>query len=588
MRKPSPIRVWNWLAAAGLLFCLASFAAAQQTPKVWKDPATGHSTTQAQTAEPALHTPVGEDENYLRAREEWFLQDRRLPDGSVGAGMRLKAIEYANQLLEDQRKMGLVPPEGAVPPIEGFLAPTVWTEIGPSPIAVPPPFPSSIFPFFGSPSIAVRVAAIAVNPLNKDVVYLGAAAGGVWKSTDGGAHWLPKTDTQLSLSTGSIAIDPSSCTVTDCSTIYVGTGEQNFSGDSYSGAGILKSTDFGSTWTQQGANVFLGPGGGSFSSSRLDGGAHIGAIVVDPLPPVGQHIALAGVFRFSSPALSGIYRTTDGGNSWTGPVAGMSGAAGTAIVFHPTSSGVVYAALSASGDPTLAGVYRSTDHGATWTRMIGTAANPFPTTNVGRIDIDLARSTPNTLFALVAKADGTGLLGLWKTTNASSGANADWIQQINTPDFCTSTGGSQCFYDLTIRVSPNNANLLFAGGSSGDSQAVPFNYRALFRSTNSGANWSTVANGATSSLHVDLHALAFSSNGNRLYIGNDGGVWRSDSPAGRAIDYTNLNATLAITMSYPGHGVHFSDENIMFVGTQDNGTQRDRKSTRLNSSHEWI
>src|SRR5207245_1540339 len=65
-----------------------------------------------------------------------------------------------------------------------------------------------------------------------------------------------------------------------------------------------------------------------------------------------------------------------------------------------------------------------------------------------------------------------------------------------------------------------------------------------------------------------------SGNGGRLYIGNDGGVWRSDNTAARAIDYTNLNTTLAITMSYPGHGVHFSDENIMFVGTQDNGTQR--------------
>src|SRR5437870_5104945 len=581
MRIPPILPVWPWLATAGvLLLCLSPCAAAQAqkpAPAPFESPAKPQKPAATVAQPPAEQPPtagpkgapspdaIPEDEDFLKGREEWFLGDRTLPDGSVATGMRQRALKHVDRMIETQRRMGWLPLESAAPLATDFPGPSASTSIGPQPINVAP----GVFPFNGSPSNSGRVAALAVDPRNPDVAFLGAAAGGVWKTIDAGLNWTPMTDNQPSLSIGSLAIDP-----TNSSIIYVGTGEQNFSGDSYSGAGVLKSTDGGATWTQQGANVFLGPGGGSFSSSRLDGGAHIGAIVVDPLSPVGQHIALAGVFRFSSPALSGIYRTTDGGNSWTGPVAGMSGAAGTAIVFHPTSSGVVYAALSASGDPTLAGVYRSTDHGATWTRMIGTAANPFPTTNVGRIDIDLARSTPNTLFALVAKADGTGLLGLWKTTNASNGANADWIQQINTPDFCTSTGGSQCFYDLTIRVSPNNANLLFAGGSSGDSQAVPFNYRALFRSTNGGANWSTVANGATSSLHVDLHALAFSSNGNRLYIGNDGGVWRSDSPAGRAIDYTNLNATLAITMSYPGHGVHFSDENIMFVGTQDNGTQR--------------
>src|SRR5437870_5770959 len=582
MRIPRILRVWPWLAVAGvLLLCLSPFETVQAQKLAPAPPAspTKPQKPAATAAQPLAQQqstgrPKGapspdaipEDGDYLKEREEWFLGHRTLPDGSVAAGMRQEALKHVDRMIEMQRRMGLLPLENAVPLATDFPGPSAWTSIGPQPINVSS---SGFFPFNGGPSNSGRVAALAVDPRNPDVAFLGAAAGGVWKTIDGGVTWTPLTDQQPSLSTGSIAIDP-----TNSNIIYVGTGEQNFSGDSYSGAGVLKSTDGGTTWTQQGANVFIGPGGGSFSSSRLDGGAHIGAIVVDPLSPVNQHIVLAGVFRFSSPALSGIYRTTDGGNSWTGPVAGMSGAAGTAIVFHPTSSGVVYAALSASGDPTLAGVYRSTDHGATWTRMIGTAANPFPTTNVGLIDIDLARSTPNTLFALVAKADGTGLLGLWKTTNASSGANADWIQQINTPDFCTSTGGSQCFYDLTIRVSPNNANLLFAGGSSGDSQAVPFNARALFRSTNSGANWFSVANGATSSLHVDLHALAFSSNGNRLYIGNDGGVWRSDSPAGRAIDYTNLNATLAITMSYPGHGVHFSDENIMFVGTQDNGTQR--------------
>src|SRR3989449_2005486 len=219
--------------------------------------------------------------------------------------MRQKALKHVDRMIETQRRMGWLPLESAAPLATDFPGPSAWTSIGPQPINVAP----GVFPFNGSPSNSGRVAALAVDPRNPDVAFLGAAAGGVWKTIDAGLNWPPLTDNQPSLSIGSLAIDP-----TNSSIIYVGTGEQNFSGDSYSGAGVLKSTDGGTTWTQQGANVFLGPGGGSFSSSRLDGGAHIGAIVVDPLSPVGQHIALAGVFRFSSPALSGIYRTTDGGD----------------------------------------------------------------------------------------------------------------------------------------------------------------------------------------------------------------------------------------------------------------------------------
>src|SRR3989449_5906603 len=93
----------------------------------------------------------------------------------------------------------------------------------------------------------------------------------------------------ISLSIGSLAIDP-----TNSSIIYVGTGEQNFSGDSYYGAGVLKSIDGGATWTQQGANVFVGPGGGSLSSNQLGGGAHVGA---DPLVSSCHQIGRSGVFR---------------------------------------------------------------------------------------------------------------------------------------------------------------------------------------------------------------------------------------------------------------------------------------------------
>src|SRR5206468_9545966 len=97
----------------------------------------------------------------------------------------------------------------------------------------------------GAPYSAGRVAALAVDPRDPKVVYMGAAGGGVWKTTDGGQHWTPLTDDQPSLATGAIALAPSNPDI-----VYVGTGEQNNSGDSYYGAGVLKSTDGGATWTQ--------------------------------------------------------------------------------------------------------------------------------------------------------------------------------------------------------------------------------------------------------------------------------------------------------------------------------------------------
>src|SRR3989442_3024160 len=333
MRISPVLPVWPWLAPAGvLLLCLSPCRSAQaQKPALapFESPAKPQKPAATVAQPPAEQPPtagpkgapspdaIPEDEDFLKGREEWFLGDRTLPDGSVATGMRQRALKHVDRMIETQRRMGWLPLESAAPLATDFPGPSAWTSIGPQPINVAP----GVFPFNGSPSNSGRVAALAVDPRNPDVAFLGAAAGGVWKTIDAGLNWTPMTHNQPSLSICSLAIDP-----THSSIISVGTAEQNFSGDSYSGAGVLKSTDGGATWTPQGANVFLGPGGGSFSSSRLDGGAHIGAIVVDPF---NHQIVLAGVFRSTSPTLSGIYRTIDGGANWTGPLV-MAGATGRA------------------------------------------------------------------------------------------------------------------------------------------------------------------------------------------------------------------------------------------------------------------
>ena len=172
------------------------------------------------------------------------------------------------------------------------------------------------------------MTALAVDPRDASVVYAGAAGGGVWKTTNGGAVWTPLTDTQPSLSVGSIALDPSAPDV-----VYVGTGFlENATPNLYHGAGVLKSTNGGLTWTR-----LAGPFSRSLTIEQ--GGAQVTSIAGHPSN--GQ-IVLAGV-RAGGTVPSGVYRSTDGGNGWTNV---LSGGTGRTVLFDPHNGDVAYAAIA--------------------------------------------------------------------------------------------------------------------------------------------------------------------------------------------------------------------------------------------------
>jgi hypothetical protein len=566
MRKPGPIRVWNWLAAAGLLLCLASFAAAQTTPKVWKDPATGHSLTAAQAAGPELHQ-VGEDEDFLQKRHDWFYRQRAYPLGFIPPNARLNALKEMDAIIEEEIKRGLRPPKGAVAPQQqGSVEPRIGFPFSSTGMSIGPTPENNTFGngFFGTPTDSGRVAAIAVDPsdLTGKTVYIGGANGGIWKSTDSGAHWTPLTDNQPSLAIGSIAIAPSNASI-----IYVGTGEQDFvsinpttGGEAYYGAGVLKSIDAGANWTQL-AGPFVGP------LSNLVGGARIPAIAVHPTNP---NIVLAGVLFTSSggQAAAGIYRTMDGGLNWT-QILSASGTVGTAVVFDPSNGNNVYAALGSIFGNSNNGVYKSTDAGLTFTKLGG----GLPTVNVGRIELAIAASSPTTLYASIANSSNVSgsLLGLFKTTNG--GTTWTQLQSGSGPgafDYC----GGQCFYSHAIAVSPVNANLVIAGGTAGFGAGVaPF--QTVFRSTDGGVTFTDIHIGSSGvRVHADQHAFKFSGDGSVLYDGNDGGVWRTDNPTAAVgmLDWVNLNGTLTLAEFYPGFAVDENNANRAIGGTQDNGT----------------
>ena len=242
--------------------CGRLFAQDQDSPQ--SSPGTG-KTAQARYDEDG----EGKESGFVKKRMQWFHDQRAFPHKTIPAGIRTLAIRERDRklALESAARQALAAP--ATTPSE-----PAWTLIGPEPEGS---FASG------------RVTALAIDPTNTQTVYLGGAEGGVWKTTDGGQKWTPLGDSLVSLAVGSIAIDPS-----NHNTVYVGTGEENFAIDSYYGAGILKSTDAGATWTQLASNL----GGGSC------GGDWIGAVAVHPS---NSQILLAGAESCYS-NLWGIFR----------------------------------------------------------------------------------------------------------------------------------------------------------------------------------------------------------------------------------------------------------------------------------------
>ena len=173
------------------------------------------------------------------------------------------------------------------------LSTSVWTSIGPTPLAVSSPTNVNT-------NVSGRITGVAADPTDSNIIYIAAAGGGVWKTVNGGTSWTPLTDTQRTLSMGAIAVAPSNGQV-----IYAGTGEANNSADSNFGRGILRSSDGGSTWT-----LATGPAN---AFDRLA----TSQITVDP---TNANIAYVAMANFATNGLigvnAGIYKTTDGGVSW--------------------------------------------------------------------------------------------------------------------------------------------------------------------------------------------------------------------------------------------------------------------------------
>ena len=448
-------------------------------------------------------------------REEWFYTQRAYPLPHIPTGARLKGIAEIDRINAQAQALRQ---QGAAGPGNSITLKTLqvgsWMSIGPQPTSGGTTFVT-----------AGRVNSIAIDPKNSNTLYVGAAEGGVWKATDGGATWTALTDGQASMANGAIALDPNNSDI-----IYVGTGEENFAIDSYYGAGILKSTDAGVTWTN-----IVGP----FLH------AYIGGMAVNP--------SNSQVLLCSSD--TGIWRSADGANTWTSVLKGT----GTAVLFDPTNGQIAYAALGSPFGAFENGVYKSLDGGQTWQSLRGSGANALPITDVGRISLSIAASSPSTLFAAVHNYSDGSLLDIFKTTDGGSLWNP-----THAPDICAATG--QCWYDMTVRVNPTNPDVVFAGGQT-----------SIIRTVDGGITWVDVTFSGFNQqqfIHPDYHDLQYTPDGGTLYIANDGGMYSTTDITNAVVNWTELNDSLSITQFYPGVAIHPSNTNMALAGTQDNGLQR--------------
>ena len=510
-------------------------------------------------------------------RVEWFLQQRAYPLGYIPAGVRQKALSQVDQMIANEtrskvRSFALRGLALANPPASAASG-SAWSPMGPQPTST----------VFSNNPVSGRLVSIVVDPVTPSTIYVGAAMGGVWRSTDSGANWTPLTDDQPTLAVGAVALDPDNHL-----NVWVATGEENFGLDNYYGAGILKSTDGGSTWTQLAQSTFGTP---INAIPPTVGGAKIGSLAI--LKGSGGQIAIAAVQFFQqsgfTPA-SGIYRTADGGATWNNVhylnLTSDNVAAGNVVAWDPNNSSSCasacrgYATIGSSFGDSTNGFYVTTDSGQNWTQITGTLPS-FPSSNVGRIAMDLAKNNSGnavktTIYLGIGNSSTQNTLSMWKSTDGG----ASWSQLLNAPNYCP----GQCFYDNVIGVVPNNDSVVFAGGSfsnDGGSTASIF-----WRSSDGGATWQefSKASGASfSSLHADLHAIAFSPDNATVYAGTDGGIWSSSNAtnvntANTGVTWTNLNGSstdatksLATTQFYPGMSTTAS--NFVFGGTQDNGSQ---------------
>ena len=459
-------------------------------------------------------------------RWNWFWFQRMYPFDEIPEGARRRAWDSLPRRDKTDLNSASLSQTGLEP------MSTVWSPIGPAPTTSGLP---------GGPNSG-RINAIAVSPANTQIVLIGSATGGIWRSTDAGTTFVPVTDNQVDLSVGTIAFAPSNPNI-----VYAGMGDID---NGYFGTGVLKSTDAGLTWTRINNNNVLPEKGECMR------------IQVDPTNPDKVYLAQYAFVNLSTNQgfISGIYISSDGGVNWTKPFSGLV----RDLVIHPTNPQILYAGVQfKTGDNP--GLYKSIDGGQTWTNVF---LSPYTSSQSATRDFRVA-VTP-------AKPDRVYIYFGTRTTSPfqvrlemSDDAGVTWTNRGVISNNQIDPG--QFGYNTYLAASPTDANTVYVGT------------RDLFRSTDGGVTFTDLTNSfappypngnyqpGSQKFHSDQQSFAFEpGNSNTFYAGCDGGLFKTTNAGA---NFTSLNTSLSLTQ-FVSIGVHPTDGTKSYGGTQDNGTQR--------------
>lgn len=374
----------------------------------------------------------------------------------------------------------------------------------------------------GPVNIPGRVRALLVHPTDGNRIWVGSVSGGIWYTADGGSTWRALNDFQSNLAIASLVMDP-----TNTEILYAGTGEGFFNADAIRGAGIFRSTDGGQTWIQLSAT----------NPANDTNWYYVNRIAVNPS---NSSLILAATN-------GGVYRTTDGGTSWTQ----ITSTRALDVKWDPNTT---TRAIAGRADGAVA---VSTNSGASFSTVTIVSGG-------SRVELAFAPSSSGTVYASVQSSTGR----IYRSTNGGT----SWSLRSSPSHL-----GSQGWYDNTIWVSPTDSNLVVIGGID------------LYRSTNGGTSFTSISTWYLwpSSPHADQHAIvhhpSFNGSSNlTVFVGNDGGVWKStniSTASGNSSSNTWSLISTGITTTQFYGGAASANGALITGGAQDNGSLSTTGST---------